>query len=230
MDIERWFSQAVRDTISIKLNREAEADIIAAYRLADQMSGAEISGLGRVTVIIQDDRYVVEIPEIIIPRQTCGPFHTKFLGEEVAAAFEAIEREGGDPTAWQFWWHSHVHGSPHFSGIDDDMIERRVFVMLTSVHAHLRPSIPPITRAGPFFSLVGNVRGEMHVRCDFLSRKEIHDDKEEYRQHTIRVPLLRDLPSMPEEERRVLLLERARLLRPLIRNRVIFVERGDDDD
>lgn len=76
----------------------------------------EISGLGRVVLT---DRGNILVTEVCIFEQDASGGHTELDQNALVNWMEKLVQDGGDPSEWKLWWHSHVHGSTFFSGIDD---------------------------------------------------------------------------------------------------------------
>ncbi len=209
-----------------ELSLEAEADIwIASVTAYKEYSGSEISGLGRL--LPGKSVHDFFIPEIIIPRQIGRIIETTITGEIIEAAFQELESQGKNPLEYNVWWHSHGSMSVWFSGTDRTMIRERLRVMLTTVHAHYLAEgeeIPSEVLAGPFFSIVANIRGEMSMRCDVLYRVN-----EEHRFFAFEEsPLIRHLFDLPKNERNKLVAARLPRIRTLVLERLVRFKEEED--
>lgn len=202
---------------AIQLPLEVEADIFFSCVAADKLYHSEISGLGRIEAGKESN--LLFVSEIIIPFQKCNAGETTILGEVMEAAFDELDAKGKDLSEYNLWWHSHIRGAAWFSSIDEDMINRRLYAMMTTINVRCFASGKPVSDnavAGPFFSIVGNIYGNMTARCDFL-----YHCGDDYNQcPPIIIPLKRSLFMLSKEELQEIFNERAPAVMNLVQQRV----------
>ena len=104
----------------------------------------EISGLGEAERVGRD--FLVTSVRLFPQEVTAGS--TELDGDAVQAFLLELVRAGEDPGRFKCWWHSHVAGSPFWSGTDEATASG--------------------FDNGWMLSVVGNNRGEYRVRLDIF--------------------------------------------------------------
>lgn len=97
-------------------------EIFQKIRALTMEAEGEISGFGR-TIIVDDGTYfsgaTVIVKEFEVFNQVCNAAHTTLKSEDMTQMYVGVARAGGDPSQWNFWWHSHVNFDTGFSAEDD---------------------------------------------------------------------------------------------------------------
>ncbi len=104
----------------------------------------EINGFGFIEV----HRGIIRVNDVFILDQTATPAAVETDEQALGQYVYDLIRQGGDPGAIKFQWHSHVNMAAYFSSVDTDNIDRWVGDWL--------------------LSLVANKQGEYSCRLDVL--------------------------------------------------------------
>lgn len=87
----------------------------------------EISGFGRTTLADEGltlSGSAIVVKEFDIFTQDCNPTHTTLKSADMTQMYIGVARAGGDPSQWNFWWHSHVDFNTGFSLEDDSTMKK----------------------------------------------------------------------------------------------------------
>jgi len=102
-------------------------DIFQKIRAYTQEADGEISGFGRTELVdegLSMSGTVILVKEFEVFNQVCNPAHTTLKSEDMTQMYVGVARAGGDPSEWNFWWHSHVNFGTGFSGEDDSTMTK----------------------------------------------------------------------------------------------------------
>jgi len=110
-----------------------------------QAAPGEVSVLGRIR---SDGDNVYTVLDVELLEQECSAASTDMDEQALTDFVFKIAKRGGNPSEYNFWFHTHGHGGVFWSGVDDDNCERH-------------------SQKTPYFALVMNKCGEMVARRDF---------------------------------------------------------------
>lgn len=81
----------------------------------------EIGGLGRLS---QDENGDFLVTETILVDQDVNDIATRLDSAALSRLLADDVLAGRDPADLRFWWHSHAHEAPFWSGVDEETIDR----------------------------------------------------------------------------------------------------------
>lgn len=94
---------------------------------------SEIGGLG----LVEPDGNDFVVTDVLLVEQDVNDIATRLDGAAVSRLVAGLLETGQDPGKLKFWWHSHAHEAPFWSGEDDATIERfRNDFMISLVSNH----------------------------------------------------------------------------------------------
>jgi len=102
-------------------------NIFTKIRALTETAEGEISGFGRTKLVEDSDHYYygsnIQVEEFDVFEQECQTYHTTLKSEDMTQMYVGVAQNGGDPSQWNFWWHSHVDMPTGFSGEDDETMK-----------------------------------------------------------------------------------------------------------
>lgn len=100
--------------IKIRITAEALADILLAIHICP----VEVSGLGKVRKISEDE-FLIE--EVIVFKQSCSRGGTEFDENAYGLFLHELMKEGrgSEINFLRLWWHSHVYSKARWSQTDN---------------------------------------------------------------------------------------------------------------
>ncbi|GEM_PF-4574968 len=138
--------------IKIRITAEALADILLAIHICP----VEISGLGRVRKI-NEEEFLIE--EVIVFKQSCSRGGTEFDENAYGFFLHTVMKEGrgSEINSLRLWWHSHVYSRARWSRIDNG-------------------NIRSFEGSDYIISIVGNKYNDLTVRFDRFGADKISLD------------------------------------------------------